>query len=70
MASQVLCDLCGKPIYNTNDYEKYKYKIKKKWWSWTESGWSYIDVHESCRRKLFRAIEEFNPPHSSNIQDN
>ena len=60
MANQVICDLCGKPLKH-NDIEQYKYKIKKRWWLWEESGWSYIDVHESCRQKLFRAIEEFKP---------
>ena len=68
MGNQVICDLCGKPICNNNDYERYKYKVKKKWWLWTESGWSHIDVHESCRRKLFDAVKKLNPPSGGSSQ--
>ena len=61
MSNQVICDLCGKPITSGSDIEEYKYKIKKRWYLWEESGWQYIDVHESCRKKLFDVIDRSKP---------
>ena len=63
MAQQIICDLCGKPITN-NDIEEYKYAVKKKRWRWDSFEWEYIDVHESCRKKLFNTIKE---SHSQSI---
>ena len=43
---KLFCDLCGKPI--TKDEEHSEYKIKKRWYSWWETGWAKIDAHEEC----------------------
>ena len=52
----IICDLCGQPITSLNDEEEYKFK--KRWSLWHEHGWERIDLHQSCREKLFKAIEE------------
>lgn len=50
-----VCDLCGKPL-GLDDYCK-KYKIKEEWTSWWEHGWSTIEAHDECVRKLLDGVK-------------
>lgn len=50
-----VCDLCGK---NYPDAKiKYKYRAKKKWYSWHESGWTKLELCENCLSKIVGADE-------------
>lgn len=53
---KLICDLCGEPI--TKDEEHGEYKIKKRWYSWWETGWAKIDAHEECVAAIAAAARE------------
>lgn len=57
MSIQTICDLCNKPIIYNSDLEQYK--VKK---VMNGFGWAYIDVHKSCREKLFNITKQCIPP--------
>lgn len=48
------CDLCGKPINETGRH----FKVKERKFSWHESWWEYIDVHDDCVKELLKAIKQ------------
>lgn len=48
------CDLCGKPINEAGRH----FKIKERKFSWHESWWENIDVHDECVKKLLEAVAE------------
>ncbi len=54
MAYIRVCDLCGKPLQSTGK----KYRIKKLWVSWYESGWVTIEAHDECIEKLLNALDD------------
>lgn len=45
-----VCDLCGKPMRETGK----KYRIN----SWYESGWTKIDAHDECVKRLLNALDD------------
>ncbi len=47
------CDLCGEEI-SKRPYTRYK--IKKEWVLWEESGWEKMDVHDECFEKMCEYI--------------
>lgn len=55
MAYQMICDLCGKPI-ETTEYSQFK--IKKRVFSFYESWWEKIEVHDKCVEALWKATQE------------
>lgn len=48
------CDICGKPLGGT-DYSRYR--IKKEWSSWYETGWTRLEVHDECWRDICEIVE-------------
>jgi len=44
------CDICGKEFTANDEIERYK--VKKEWSSWHESGWKHLDVHKACWEEL------------------
>ena len=51
-----VCDLCKK---NSPDAKiKYKYKAKRFWCLWYESGWEKIELCQECLDKIIKAESE------------
>jgi hypothetical protein len=51
-----VCDLCKK---NYPDAKlKYKYKAKRRWYSWHESGWEKLELCQECLDKIAKAKME------------
>ena len=58
-----VCDLCGKPLHEIGR----KFKIKERWYAWPcDSGWSKIECHTECVKKLYEAASAFTSP---NMED-
>ena len=55
----VYCDICKKTICNEGDL-KIKYRAKRKWNLWYESGWERIDICSNCLNKIIAAKESDN----------
>jgi hypothetical protein len=49
-----VCDLCGKPMREAGK----TYRIKERWTSWYESGWTTIEAHDECVKRLLNALAE------------
>lgn len=48
-----VCDICKS---NKPDAKiKYKYRAKKAWYSWYESGWNKIELYQDCLDKIIEA---------------
>ena len=50
----MLCDLCGKPI----DEGRRHFKVKERRFSWGDSWWEEIDVHDECVKKLLEGVKQ------------
>ena len=50
------CDICGKEITDWNNVSEYK--IKKRVYSWHESWWEKLVVHNQCWSELISLINE------------
>ena len=50
-----VCDLCGKPLHETGT--ELKYRVKRRWYSFWESGWVTIECHDACVEKLFKTAK-------------
>lgn len=48
------CDICGREFKNYSEIDKYK--IKKEWHSWGESGWDKLEVHQACLEAMCKEI--------------
>ena len=48
-----VCDLCGKPIRETGK----TYRIKERWHLWY-SGWTTIEAHDECVKRLLNALDD------------
>lgn len=53
-----VCDLCGEESPDAKI--KYKYKAKRYWCSWYESGWKKIELCNECLEKIIKAGETKN----------
>ena len=53
MALIAVCDLCGKPI---KESEARVFKVKELKLSWHERYWENIDVHNACMKKLLDSM--------------
>lgn len=53
---KLICDLCGEPIESPEKHSEFK--IKKRWYSWWESGWDRIDAHDECVKAVAAAARE------------
>jgi hypothetical protein len=49
-----VCDLCGKPMREVGK----TYRIKERWYSWYESGWTTIEAHDECVKRLLNALDD------------
>lgn len=52
--TQVLCDICGKPI----EREGREFKIKERIWHWDFFYWDHLDAHDECVKMLVQAKRE------------
>lgn len=52
--TQVLCDLCGKPI----ERDGREFKIKERIGHWDYSFWETLDAHDKCVKMLVQAKRE------------
>ena len=50
-----VCDLCGRPMAEPGK----KYRIKKQWTSWWESGWTTIEAHDECVDRVLNAKSDY-----------
>lgn len=51
-----VCDICKR---NQPDAKiKYKYRAKKAWSLWCESGWDKIELCQDCLEKIIEAVKE------------
>lgn len=48
------CDICGKELKAGFG----RYKVKKEWHSWGESGWYNLAVHNYCWQELCKQVKE------------
>lgn len=48
-----VCDLCEEQSPDAKI--KYKYKAKRRWFSWYEEGWDKIELCEDCLTKIINA---------------
>lgn len=51
-----ICDICKKELTRHGDLQ-IKYKAKRQWVSWHESGWDSIDICERCLNRIISAKE-------------
>ena len=56
-AKVIFCDICKEIIDNDGDI-RIKYRAKRKWYLWDESGWDKIDICANCLSKIISAKEE------------
>ena len=49
-----VCDLCGKPMQEAGK----TYRIKERWCLWHESGWTTIEAHDECVKRLLNALDD------------
>lgn len=52
---ELKCDLCGKPIKDGEAWSRYK--MKRLHFSFHESWWERIEVHNACLEYLYRKLE-------------
>lgn len=57
-AKVVFCDICKNKIIGTNGDVRIKYRAKRKWYLWYESGWERIDICADCLTEIIKAKEE------------
>lgn len=43
------CDICGREFMGEPHR---RYKLKREWYEWHESGWEWLDIHDECWRNL------------------
>ena len=55
-----LCDICKEKIIGDDGDIRLKYRAKRKWYLWDESGWERIDICNKCLNKIILAKEEEN----------
>ena len=48
-----VCDICKKNVPDAKI--KYKYRAKKVWYLWHESGWEKIELCQECLDKIIEA---------------
>ena len=48
-----VCDLCGDSFPNAKI--KYKYRAKRQWFDWMDSGWNRIELCEDCLTRIIEA---------------
>lgn len=49
-------DICKRPIGDSDFSGFSRYKLKKSWCTWLESGWEELVVHDECWDSLCREI--------------
>lgn len=49
------CDICGRELM---EEPHTRYKVKREWYGWYESGWERLEVHDECWRKLCKEIRK------------
>lgn len=49
-----VCDLCGKPMSEIGK----TYRIKERWYSFHENGWTTIEAHDECVKRLLNALDD------------
>lgn len=54
---KVFCDVCRREIKGFDDRNEYKVKVKKRWYSWHESGWCRITLCKDCNDSFFKFHE-------------
>ena len=57
-AKVIFCDICKNKIIGDDGDVRIKYRAKRRWWLWYESGWERIDICANCLDKIIRAKEE------------
>ena len=57
-AKVIFCDICKNKIIGTDGDIRIKYRAKRKWYLWFESGWEKIDICSDCLREIIKAKEE------------
>ena len=67
--SQVLrCDLCGKIIEDPISEGVERYVTKRIRFHYWRDNMRVVDVHESCRKKLFGIEDKCTPPRGGSAQ--
>lgn len=51
------CDICGEPL-SAGDGRYTRYKLKREWNLWFESGWERLTVHNECWEEMCKLIKE------------
>lgn len=57
-AKVIFCDICMDRILGDDGDIRIKYKAKRRWCLWHESGWNRIDICANCLNKIISAKEE------------
>ena len=57
-AKVISCDICKNRIIGNDGDIRIKYRAKRKWYLWFESGWEKIDICSGCLNEIIKAREE------------
>lgn len=57
-AKVIFCDICKNRLIGDSGDIRIKYRAKRKWYLWFESGWDRIDICADCLDRIISAKEE------------